>query len=793
LEDRRLPSVYTVSNTNDSGPGSLRQAILDANAGHGSDTIAFNISGGGVQTIRPNSPLPTITVPVTIDGTTQPGFAGTPLVVLNGASAGGNARGLTIAGGNSVVKGLVVNGFYSSAGILVSGRGADVIAGNYLGTDASGTAAVENLYGIDLESSSNTVGGTTAGSRNLISGNFYGVWIHGDHNAVEGNYIGTDVTGVNALGNGGNGVSLVGPNNTVGGPANGFRNLISGNRGSGVLCSYGGGDHNVVEGNYIGTNAAGTIALGNSYEGVTLYSANNTVGGTAASARNLISGNGTGGVRIKMMGANENVVEGNYIGTDVTGNLALGSPVGVDIEDGSDTTIGGTIPGAGNLISGNGHGIDETMDILPPLRTVIRGNFIGTNAAGTQAVGNRIGLNLAVPEATVGGTGVAARNVISGNSTYGITVARGAYALIQGNYIGTDATGNAALGNGTGIYSGGSLVIGGSAAGAGNVISANTFYGIGLIQAYPFSLIQGNRIGTNAAGTAALGNGYGVYLFHSAYAIGGTTAGAGNLISGNATGVFIAGNGSLPAGPIKGNSIGTDVSGTRAIGNGDGVILEGDATVGGIDSGAGNLISGNTGNGIAVFGSANLIEGNFIGTDRSGTAALGNGTGVFIGGADNQVGGTVPGARNVISGNAPSPPLGIGGTGILISGSGATGNRIQGNFVGTNATGTAAVANVYDGISVEGGVASNTIGGTTTGAGNLISGNGYSGVSGSQAMIQGNYIGTDVTGTHALGNQQAGILARSNLTIGGSQAGAGNLISGNAEEGITLKEYPNAA
>jgi titin len=657
--------------TNDSGAGSLRQAILDANADHGPDTIAFAIGGGGVQTIRPTSPLPTITAAVTIDGTTQPGYAGTPLIVLNGDNArvSGN-NGLTITGGNSVVKGLVVNGFFN-AGILMCGGGGNVIAGNYIGTDVSGTSAVFNTYGVDVKSSGNTIGGTTLGSRNLISGSIWeGVVIEADHNVVEGNYIGTDVTGVAALPNRSDGVILLGTYNTVGGAANGSRNVISGNQGSGVYCGYAGAHHNVVEGNFIGTDATGTIALGNGREGVTLYGANNTVGGTTVSACNLISGNVTAGVRIKMMGADQNVVEGNYIGTDVTGNLALGNPVGVDIADGNDTTIGGTVPGAGNLISGNDHGIDEKMAYLNPRGTLVQGNFIGTNAAGTRAVGNGVGLNLGGLQDTVGGTAAAARNVISGNSSYGITAAPGSGALIQGNYIGTDATGNAALGNGIGIYGSAGFEIGGSTAGAGNVISGNTAYGIRLIHAG--GQIQGNRIGTDAAGTAAVGNGVGISVGGFNDTVGGTLAGAGNVISGNRGAGIMSSGGSL----VEGNRIGTDSTGTYALANGgDGIDSFGYDVIGGTTPGAGNLISGNTGNGIGVVGNfgSDLVQGNLIGVDASGTNALGNGGhGVLVSGfGGSTVGGTVAGAGNVIAFN--------GGDGVRVDAS--SGNAVRGNAI----------------------------------------------------------------------------------------------------------------
>src|SRR6266540_575054 len=132
LEDRCLLSVFPVTTVADNVPGSLRQAILDSNANPGADTITFNIGGGGVQTIHPTSALPDITDPVTIDGTTQPGFAGSPLIELNGGSAG-SAAGLRITAGSSTVRGLVINGF-ALDGIVLSGSGGNLIAGNYIGT-----------------------------------------------------------------------------------------------------------------------------------------------------------------------------------------------------------------------------------------------------------------------------------------------------------------------------------------------------------------------------------------------------------------------------------------------------------------------------------------------------------------------------------------------------------------------------------------------------------------------------------------------------------------------------------
>jgi len=249
--------TYPVTNTNDSGAGSLRQAMLDANAHGGLDTISFNIPGSGVHTIAPVTELPVITSPVIIDGFTQPGSSANTLttgdnavltIELNGASAGNGGSGLTL-GANataSIVRGLVINRFAGN-GILIQSNG-NTIAGNFIGTNATGTSALGNaLDGISVRTSSNTIGGTTATARNVISGNGrHGISIEGgspagagQNNAVQTNFIGTDVTGTQLRGNGGDGVfATSATNNVIGGnisiagapPAN----LIAGNAGSGV-------------------------------------------------------------------------------------------------------------------------------------------------------------------------------------------------------------------------------------------------------------------------------------------------------------------------------------------------------------------------------------------------------------------------------------------------------------------------------------------------------------------------------------------------------------------------------
>lgn len=205
LENRTLMSTYSVTSTADSGPGSLRQAILNVNADAGADSITFNIAGSGVQTISLNSPLPAIANTVTIDGTTQTGYVGTPLIELNGSNASGAGLDFEAGSAGSQVVGLTIDSF-SGAGVLLNSGGATV-SNNYIGTDPTGKLAEPNHDGVDIHSDGNTL------NDNLISGNnFTGVWVSGNGNTLTGNFIGTDVTGELALPN-----SLLGANVEAGG------------------------------------------------------------------------------------------------------------------------------------------------------------------------------------------------------------------------------------------------------------------------------------------------------------------------------------------------------------------------------------------------------------------------------------------------------------------------------------------------------------------------------------------------------------------------------------------------
>jgi hypothetical protein len=380
--------VCNTGNTTSTGATecTLRAAIQQANATPGKNTIAFNIPGQGPHTIRPNSALPTITDPVIIDGFTQPGSSpntnpvgqglNTVLKIeLDGSNAGAGANGLVISGGSSILQGLVINRFKGPLvnrsqghGMLLTQSGGNTIQGNFVGVDVTGRVDLGNVAdGIVVFASNNLIGGARPESRNLISGNDHdGVLVccsDVSGNTIRGNLIGSDITGTTPLGNSSNGVAISGSsNNIIGGVGSGDPNVISGNGNFGVLIS-GLSTGNILQGNFIGTNGTGTAALGNARGVIIDAATNNLIGGTTAGARNVISGNSQGSAVVIQGPSTGNRVEGNFLGTDVTGAAPLSnkgpavhfirSPGGAP----SNNTIGGTAGGAGNVLAFHDYGI----------------------------------------------------------------------------------------------------------------------------------------------------------------------------------------------------------------------------------------------------------------------------------------------------------------------------------------------------------------------------------------------------------------------------------------------------
>src|SRR5262245_14292453 len=330
-----LLATFTVTNTNDAGAGSLRTAITSANAAGTNDSIVFSIptsdpgysAGTGKFTINLASALPTIGTATSgnllIDGWSQPGYSGAPLIMLDGSGAGNGVSGLTISNAQSTgseIRGLIISNFRDD--------------------------------GIQI----------TAGANN--------VWIHG-------NWIGLSDTGAAGAGNRDNGIEVSATGARIGGPTAADRNVISDNRTFGIVTS---GNSTIIQGNYIGTTATGTVQLQNMDDGIRIGSNSNTVTG------NVIGFKGHDGLEIA--DGDNNVVQGNYIGTDPTGtiNLAAGSnnsDDAIEISGDSDqNTIGGTAVGEGNVLANSavGAGVNVSGDTSD--QNEIRGNSIYNNADG---------------------------------------------------------------------------------------------------------------------------------------------------------------------------------------------------------------------------------------------------------------------------------------------------------------------------------------------------------------------------------------------------------------------------
>lgn len=432
-------NTYNVSVTTDTGGGSLRDAITQANSNAGADTITFSAS---ISKIAPASALPPITDTLTIDGRSG-GTGTTPGVELSGESVG-NVVGLRIAASNCTITGLVVNRF-GNAGIRIDTGAFNTVSFSYIGTDLSGTAATLTSgttttntgnvnYGILIVGSTgNTING------NVISGNFgTGIGITtGGSATITGNFIGTDKNGMVDLGNTREGILIAESSNSIiGGSTVAARNVISGNNSDGIYISQSAppaagnapsATNNIIRGNYIGVDATGAgldtfgiSTVGNSGSGIAIQAGGNRVGGSSAAARNVISGNRANGISLGTAAASANTITGNYIGVAADGatvvrnrlngvqigGLAFGNVVGF-----ADSPVG-TCSNSCNLIANNGDaptfpttGTDAPtsaragiyVDATGGNKNTIRGNRVFNNTG--------IGIDLDAVGATANDTG----------------------------------------------------------------------------------------------------------------------------------------------------------------------------------------------------------------------------------------------------------------------------------------------------------------------------------------------------------------------------------------------------
>lgn len=570
-------ATFTVINTLDSGAGSLRNAIQQANTSSASSRlIRFSIPGTGPFTIQTSTPLPDITVPVTIDGYTQPLAAvntapiGTNATILIQLRGGGTSvavgPGLNVTGqGGVTIRGLSIGNFNS--GVTLGGTAYSIVEGSFLGVDADGTTARGNAFGVRSVSPGNMIGTATLAGRNLISGNNNGVMAtvldngsgtvlnDGGGSIIINNLIGTTRSGLAKLQNNAAGVGVHVTNVRVGGASALERNVIAGNSSSGVFSSVVTfnntalriPDYMMVQGNYIGLGADGQTKLTNS-NGVTVVGANSTVDGNFIFTGNvpsagiilqrLLNGAGT-----EISSSSGTTVRNNTIGLSATNTFLNSLGTAIQVNTASNHILS-------NVISGNGNGTTSTYGILisGSLATGndVRGNYIGTNASGA-GIGNN-GTGIAINDASgnfIGGSQPGDGNYIVGNSFGAIQIFASSGSAngntVRGNFLGVLPNGTTYMNLMDGVTitanfgSTSGNIIGGPGANDGNVIGGNNRNGIGLYGANTTgTLIQGNYIGVSKTGADIHNNAAGVWISDaSGNTVGGTIAAEGNVIAYN--------------------------------------------------------------------------------------------------------------------------------------------------------------------------------------------------------------------------------------------------------------------
>lgn len=636
---------YTVTNTNDSGDGSLRAALTSiANSYMGNASINFNIpttdtgydATTGVWYIRPMTALPYVVMGnnITINGASQTANQGDmnpngpEIAIVAGVT--GIDYGLAFISDNISISSLSLGGFNTA--ILFFGSQGSSVSDCYIGIMPDGVSAygVCNNYGITIGGGS-YMGYNAGPSRNIaitnnvISGNtIAGIAIDGMSGmSITGNKIGTDRSGTMAVPNDqGIYLSAGSSDNIIGGETSSLRNILSGNTNAAIVMDGSGVRNNVVKGNYIGVDATGLAPLSNHYGIIIMTNANsNIIGGTTEAARNIISANSEIGIYIES--ADSNHVCGNYIGLDKTGSTTF-----VDEQD-----------------------------------TSLQANGVEINTTGKYNI--------------IGGTTPEERNIISGNKVYGcIYYGNCAYNNICGNYIGTDYSGTVSIPNATGICVDGSS---NHNTMEFNLLSGNRSYGLFIVtRGTDSNLFRGNFVGCDYSGYHSLPNDVGLMLAADAKGniIGGDDPNDRNIFSGNRyAGIEITDYGT-EANRIVGNFIGVDITGNGALPNENGVIVS--ALVHNLEIST-NILSSNSQFGLVITDQADSIDvfNNHIGVGLDTAIPLGNGSaGIFIGGGahHNNIG--LPDLGNIIAHNDTA--------GVMLMDETTVGNRISRNSIYAN-------------------------------------------------------------------------------------------------------------
>lgn len=688
---------YLVTNTADAGAGSLRAAMTSANSGAGVNNISFDIpesdpgynSATGIWTITLATALPYIANlsggSVNIDATMQGNKSAlfSPKVYLNGHGA--IQYGFIMGTSGNTIKGFIIGNF-TLAGIGIDGTYSasnNSLADCYIGVNHTGNISIPNFYGIGIQNgATNTriVGCIISGNNNA------GIALNNCSSVtVEGCRIGTNASATDSLPNL-QGIAINNSyGNTIGGNvAYSSRNIISGNTDGGVVINGTGSYNNTLFGNFIGTDITGSTRIDNGNGVVIMNSGNNTIGGHTAFERNIISGNFEAGVILNGSGADNNMIKGNYIGTDSTGTQILYNHAGIIIKSNSKSNIigGSACSNEKNIISGNS---EIGIYIEASDSNIMLGNYIGPDVTGLNMLklgdslfqANGVEFNTVSKGNILGGHNSTERNIISGNRVYGVIYYGQAHDNTTiNNFIGVDVSGVKKMPNATGI-----CVDGGSNYNKmyNNVISGNISYGIFIVTTGTYyNEVKGNLMGTDANGMDTVANDIAILLGGGAKynIIGGYGVTDKNIISGNRyEGIEIADIGT-DHNQIIGNYIGTNILSDASLPNHIGVGVATNPHNNIFDS---NVVSGNKRFGFLFYEHAdsNILINNRIGVADDGITSLRNNiSGVVImqSSKSNIVG--MDGKGNIIA-NADS-------SGVVIGDNDSKFNTISSNSIYNN-------------------------------------------------------------------------------------------------------------
>lgn len=828
---------FFVDNLSDGGAGSLRKAIQDANSSQGADVISFNVSGAIQLT---TGALPTITDQVEIDGSTAPGFAGSPVIEVD--YEGFDGLRLEAGASDSVVRSLSLVGSRYN-GLTLSGANNVLIAGNFIGLETDGVTSSSNLgNGISLaDSLGNTIGGDSIQDRNVISANLNnGIRLSSSsNNQIVGNYVGTDASGMLDRGNANNGVMLTirANGNTLGGSQG---NVISGNDINGILLN-GQSKHNTVSGNFIGTTPDGTTALGNANDGLKIENAGQNLIGQSDPLSSVTYSNADS-VSMPVsgwQGIRGGDTPGEYLiaGTSGTDGLlfkgsidGFGTSYSVNYPDAFNTSVYGPDRLSGGKV--RLVGVYKNEDFETAAVTVNGFLFEGTTADLTNAGKYR---TINYPEAkynyvhsTMGGLAVGNYDSPAETGTTELPLGPGhayIYDIAQDAFL-TDVAFPGSLSNTVyGIWHNGgasyTLCGGYSLVPGNNLNDQDQPIGQAYLVDYnsatgqfsnwtSFSYPGGTNFVTHFEGISSVEKG--VYTLNADSAqINSTNPAQGSWVT-----VHRKPNGSFGEAawvdlnypnvdPTSNVTSSNSVYGNQVVGIvlGDEGPISYQATLN-FEFQLSNVISGNGGNGVGLYGAHNnQIAMNYIGTDVSGSLDLGNAqSGILItaGAARNLIGGEATGGNDPTNDLFVRPPQGnlISGNdadGVLITGN-ATKNQLSGNFIGTTATGVAPLGNSLDGVAIVDANGNSLIGCTLRQDPfvfyNVISGNGGSGLritNSNDTTIQANFIGLGADNDTPVGNAINGVVVEgsSSRTTMGGPIPLGNVVAANVRNGIVVR------